>query len=89
MLYYVMRPDNVNEQFPVFTRYGHLSSDLERAKGRASRCNGRVYCTDANQTQLVADYWTAPVAKSTRQPFHVFQRMSVEAALFGITTNAT
>lgn len=89
MLYYVMRPDNVNEQFPVFTRYGHLSSDLDAVKRRAVRCNGRVYCTDANQTQLVADYWTAPVPKVAKQPFKVFQRLSVEAALFGITTNLT
>lgn len=85
MLYYVMRPDNVNHFDPVFTRYGRLSSDLDRTMKRAQRVNGKVYCTNGHGNELVANYWTAPQKPTTpRRTFAEHKRVMAEAALFGV-----
>ena len=62
-LFYVMRPDNVEEPFPVFTRYGNLSKNLSSVVNRARKVNGRVYETSGAETRLVSDFYSEPVWK--------------------------
>ena len=60
MLYAVMRPDNVNEPFPVFTRFGRLTSNLDTAMGKAKACSGKVYEVDAANSRLIRSFYVEP-----------------------------
>ena len=81
-LYYVMRPDSVDEPCPVFTRYGKLGPNLNSALNRAKRCSGRVYETTGNANILKADFWCEPKPKPKLSRSEVRMRRA-EVALFG------
>lgn len=84
-MYYVMRPDNVNDPHPVFTRYGRLSHNLHRSLATAAKLKGRVYETNGAGNTLVKDFWEyippAGLAPSSR----VRRMQRAEMALFGRT----
>lgn len=58
MLYYVKRPSD--EDTPVFTRFGGLSTNRATARSRALSCGGRLYETDGHVTNLLADFYVEP-----------------------------
>jgi hypothetical protein len=66
MLFYVMRPDNLDEPSPVFTRYGKLTQNRDAAVNRAKRCSGRVY--DVSSGKLLHDFYSEPEPKPKLNP---------------------
>jgi hypothetical protein len=80
-MYYVMAPDNVEDQFPYFARHGRLRNDLARAKVTASKLKGRVYETQGSGNVLVADFWVPP--KPQTSTYRQRRAQQAEMALFG------
>lgn len=83
-MFYVMRPDNVNDPHPVFSRYGRLSHNLSRCLATAAKLKGRVYETNGAGNTLVKDFWVDP-APAPAVPPKLRRMQRAEMALFGRT----
>lgn len=82
-MYYILKPDNVNDPFPVFSRHGRLCRNLTRCLATAAKLKGRVYETDGAGNRLVKDFWEAPTPQTLTPKDRRIKR--AEMALFGRT----